>query len=481
MIKNHKNNLSSKTRNYGTGGHPAGRPLPITRAQAEAVRDFVVSPKAIAWPEKIAPRDDYDNFNNLAATRAQVFNDMQTMLDKADAAGGMLASDQRAYDDKEAILDALAEALDRGRPEPVHISEPPAGGEYAKERPLTAAQSFAGYVQSREVGPQLDSYYDSDDLDFGKYMRGALTGNWSGAERELELSNAMSGSTLPAGGILVPTLISSQIIDLARKKTRVLEAGARLVPMESRRVDVAKWTQDPTMGWRAEDAVIAESDAALGKITLEARALATVVRVSRELVEDTDISEELTAAFAAALAQTIDAAALYGAGGDAPTGIKSHANVVKTPLGASGAALTSWDPLVDSLGRLRDANEEPRFQILADRTARSLAKLKATGSGEYLAPPTYLDGVARLTTSGVPTNLTVGSNSDCSDIFTADWSQLYIGVRTELQITLLNERYMTTDGAETPSGGQYGFVAWWRGDIQVARPAAFDVITGVRP
>ena len=29
--------------------------------------------------------------------------------------------------------------------------------------------------------------------------------------------------------------------------------------------------------------------------------------------------------------------------------------------------------------------------------------------------------------------------------------------------------------------GSYGFVAWWRGDIQVARPKAFDVVTGVKP
>lgn len=51
------------------------------------------------------------------------------------------------------------------------------------------------------------------------------------------------------------------------------------------------------------------------------------------------------------------------------------------------------------------------------------------------------------------------------------------GIRTDLQITLLSERYMTNDAAGSPAGGQYGFVAWWRGDIQVAREKAFGVIT----
>ncbi len=54
-----------------------------------------------------------------------------------------------------------------------------------------------------------------------------------------------------------------------------------------------------------------------------------------------------------------------------------------------------------------------------------------------------------------------------------DWRQLLIGVRTELQIKVLDQRYA--------DNGQTGFIAWWRGDVAVARPKAFDVTTGVRP
>ncbi len=73
----------------------------------------------------------------------------------------------------------------------------------------------------------------------------------------------------------------------------------------------------------------------------------------------------------------------------------------------------------------------------------------------------------------MPTTLTVGTSTDTSDVFTADWAQLYVGVRIGLTVTLLQERFM-------PDAGQFGFVGWWRGDIQVARPKAFDVVTGVR-
>ena len=48
-----------------------------------------------------------------------------------------------------------------------------------------------------------------------------------------------------------------------------------------------------------------------------------------------------------------------------------------------------------------------------------------------------------------------------------------MGIRTQVQIEVLTERYADY--------GQVGFLAWWRGDVRVARPAAFDITTGVRP
>jgi HK97 family phage major capsid protein len=146
---------------------------------------------------------------------------------------------------------------------------------------------------------------------------------------------------------------------------------------------------------------------------------------------------------------------------------------VKTNVAANGGPPT-WDVLVDFVGRVRDGNESPTAQIMADRTARSLGKQKDS-QGNYLAPPPgYLDGVRRLTTSQVPVNLSTGTSNDTSDVFTGDFSQLYVGVRTALTITVLRERYMVEEGS-------FGLVGWYRGDIAVARPKAFDIVRGVRP
>jgi len=425
----------------------------------------------------------------FTAALNDTYAEMRAMTDHCEDEGrDLLASERRDYLDMEAALDLLGplnKELDK------IVNMPPGlmaaqgfslGDEekYSEGKPLTKGQTFAGYVRSRGIRAGLEDV--SDGIDADKYLRGVLFNQWKGADRELQIANSMSGASSTAGGALIPTVLQGQIIDLARSKTRVLEAGAQLVPMESRTVDVPTWTQDPTLSWRTENAIVSESDAAVSKITLAAKPLATVVRVSRELIEDTDIRSALANAFAAAFALKIDQAALYADGSSgAPTGIKSTSAVNKTSMGAAGASMTDWGNMIDAVGRLRDNNEEPNAQIMADRSARVLAKLRASsGAGDYLTPPAYLDGVQRLTTSGVPINLTVTSSTDCSDVFTADWSQLLIGVRTGLTISVLEERYMTNDAAGSPAGGQYGFMCWWRGDIALARVKAFDVITGVR-
>lgn len=427
---------------------------------------------------------------NLATAVENTWREMQAMTDHAQDEGrDFLASESRTYTDMEAALDLLAplnKELSRiDFPDGLQAAQDAAWGrgsdapEYAEGRPLAKGQTFASYIRNRGIRAAGEDVSDGVDLD--KYLRGVLFNQWRGADRELKIANAMSGASSTAGGVLIPTVLLGQIIDLARAQTHVLEAGAQVVPMESRTVDVPRWTTDPTFSWRTENAIVAESDGALDKVTLSAKDLGTVVRVSRDLVEDTNIAGALSGAFASAFALKIDNAALYGAGsGGAPTGVKVDSNVTKTALGSgNGATPTDWGFLVDSVGRVRDANEYPTAAIMADRTARVLAKLKDT-TNQPLRAPEYLDGLERRTTSGVPVNLTVGTSNDTSDCFVADWSKLIIGVRTELVIEVLRERYMTNDAAGSPAGGQYGFLAWWRGDIVLAQPKAFDVTTGIR-
>jgi HK97 family phage major capsid protein len=71
--------------------------------------------------------------------------------------------------------------------------------------------------------------------------------------------------------------------------------------------------------------------------------------------------------------------------------------------------------------------------------------------------------------------LTTGTSTstDTSYVFTADWSQLLVGIRTDFTLRFLGERYLADNL-------QYAFLAYLRADVQLAQPTAFVVDTGVR-
>lgn len=399
------------------------------------------------------------------------FDSMDRIM-KAAGARSLTAAQQRDYDAADAelgdlrpLLDVLDDAVARSTVDRRGVvPNGKADGEYRDGVPLSDRQSFAGFARARDLIPEGD-----EDLSLQKALRGVVLGEWQGAHREFR---AMTEGTQSAGGYLLPTVLSSQIIDLARNQTRVMQAGARIFPMTNRTVDVAKWVSDPSMAWHTEAATISPSDAVIGTVRLTAQTLPGLTLLSRELLEDaTGVDDELRQAFAAVLAMKVDQVALYGTGTPPePHGVKGTSGVLTASMGANGAAFTNWDPVVDAVGTLRDNNEDPTAAIFSPRSARALAKLKDT-TNQPLAAPGYLDGVPRYETNQVPNNLTQGSSSLASDMFVADWRQLYVGVRTNLQITVLSERYADT--------GQIGLLAWWRGDIAVARPKAFHVTSGV--
>jgi HK97 family phage major capsid protein len=332
---------------------------------------------------------------------------------------------------------------------------------------LGREQRMTDYVRSV---PGLVDPGEPEHLSLAKILRGRLTGDWRDAADE---KRAMAEGTTTAGGFLIPTLLSSELIDLARNQTQVITAGARTMPLASSRVDIPTWAGDPTVGWRAENASITPSDGLVGKITMTAYTLAGLTLVSRELIEDTDspaIDAELRTVLGKRIALAWDSAALYGSGTGQPKGIKAWPSISTQSMGTNGAAPTNWDPLVTAVGALQDQNETPTAIIMAPRTQREFASLKDT-LGQYIKPPTTVAPLPLLATNQVPINLTQGTSSLASDIFVADFTKLVLGVRTDVTLTILDQRYADV--------GQVGVLVWFRGDIALVRAKAANVVSGV--
>lgn len=336
---------------------------------------------------------------------------------------------------------------------------------------LTADQSIAAWARKHDNDGRPDD--GAEHLNLTKMIRGMVTADWRGAAREFK---AYTEGTSSAGGVLVPTPLSGQIIDLARAKTRVIQAGARTVPMTSQTLKMARLTADPSPGWRSEAASITESAGTLDSITFTARSLACLSKISWELLEDAEnIGDVARDGFVNSIAHEIDRVALRGSGTPPePKGVKNTSGITTTILGggSNGDTPANFDFLVDAIQVLRNANFEPSAVIDSPRTETTLAKLKDT-TNQPLQAPDAVKALPRLPTNQIGNAYTVGESTNCSEVYVGQWDHLLIGMRTELRIIPLTERYADT--------GELGLVAWIRADIQLARPTAFNVITGVRP
>ena len=334
-------------------------------------------------------------------------------------------------------------------------------GDYGHIEQAPEAFALRNGQPMRNWATALD--HNHETVSAGAYLRALTAGPKNDAERR-----ALGGGTDAAGGYTVPTLTSAELIDLARAEMVLSQAGARVVPLSSDQNVIAKVLTDPVPAWRAENAAVNESDPTFGSVTLAPKSIAVMVKASVELMQDSlNLEAELPRILARALAAEIDRAGLIGSGsGNEPLGITHFTSLTANTY--AGGALTSYAPIMTARGALHGANESMGAVIMATRDENTLASLTAT-DGQPLNMPQVLSGLPMLHTTAVPTD--GGDGSDESKIIAGDFSQLLMGIRSEVRIEILRERFMDSL--------QFGLIAHARVDFAVAREGAFTVLDGV--
>lgn len=342
--------------------------------------------------------------------------------------------------------------------------------------PLVRANEGDLLTKSQRMASKVAGEPGDEAFRLGSFIASAVTGRRSHLN-DAE-SKALDTGTPSTGGYALAPFLAAQVIDRARAASRVIEAGAQTLNMADGTVYIPRLAGGVSGAWRAENSAVSLEDPTFERVTLAAKTCAVLVKMSRELFEDISaeafqaIEHEITSA----LALRLDYAAIRGAGtSNEPQGVRNAAGVTVTPLATNGATPTNYGEIVDHIANVWGANFEPTAALMSSRSAKTYAKLADT-TGQPLRAPKVVEDLPFKVTNQIPNDLTTGTATGVtSEIYVADWRELILGVRPQLGIRtlVLNEAFA--------SNLQIGVLAYLRADVALAHPAAFSVITGVKP
>jgi HK97 family phage major capsid protein len=285
-----------------------------------------------------------------------------------------------------------------------------------------------------------------------------------------EILNSLVEGTDSEGGYLVPDEFEKTLVqkltaaNVLRPLCHVIQTsfGDRKIP-----VVASKGTAD----WVDEEGTYPLSDDTFSQVVLGAYKLATMIKVSEELLSDSvfDIEGYVSDQFGKRIGDKEEDAFLTGNGVSKPIGILHTTGGAEVGVTTAGASAITGDELIDLVYSLRAPYRKSAVFVLNDTTVKLLRKLK-DGDGQYLwrpgitenAPDTILGH--RIVTSEFMPSVAAGNKS----IAFGDFSYYWIADRQGRTFKRLNELYATT--------GQIGFLASQRLDGKLILPEAIKVL-----
>jgi HK97 family phage major capsid protein len=409
--------------------------------------------------------------NAVRQRKAELKGKAEKLINAAIAAGRDLSSaEQKLYDAHVEEVKTLDAQLDQHAKGAFLVH-----AEHAKQ---TGPEAFGRTSDNQLVpifgkGQSLAAYakqtHSDQDVSFGELIRAMVLGGGSPAVRA-----ALSIGTDSAGGVSVPHVLSTELIDALRARSVMFQAGARTIPLQGGKdTTIVRIDSDPVATWRPENSPVATSDMTFSGVTFTPKTLAVIVTASRELVEDSvNLGPALQLSFAKAFASELDRVALIGSGtGSEPKGVSQTAGVGSFSMGTNGAAPASYSPFVEALGILQTANaNDPTAVIIAPRTNKELNLLVDT-LGQPMRKPDAIANLPFLVTSKLPITETQGTSNNASRAVMGYFPDVLVGVRTELRIEVIRDLY--------EGNLQFGFLGYLRADVAVAHPANFCNVVGI--
>lgn len=285
-----------------------------------------------------------------------------------------------------------------------------------------------------------------------------------------EVYDALQIGTDSEGGYLVPDEFDRHLIDalneenIFRKLAHVIQtaSGDRKIPVVA---------SHGTASWIDEEAAYSESDDAFGQVSIGAFKLATMIKISEELLNDSvfDMPSYIAKEFARRIGAAEEEAFFTGNGTGKPLGILAATGGAQTGVITASATAISLDEIIDLFYSLRSPYRKKAVFVVNDATIKSLRKIK-NGQGEYLwqasltaGTPDTLLGRPVYTSSFMPT-IEAGAKT----VAFGDFGYYWVADREGRSFKRLNELYAAT--------GQVGFLASERVDGKLILPEAVKVL-----
>ena len=394
-----------------------------------------------------------NQIQELREKRAKAWDAAKAFLDTKRGSDGLLAAEDVAtYEKMESDVVNLGKEIDRLERQTAldaELNKPTAD-------PLTSKP--AQVTSDLKTGRASDAYKKA----FWNAIRSK--------NPRPEILNSLLEGTDSEGGYLVPDEFEHTLVqkltaaNVLRPLCHVIQTsfGDRKIP-----VVASKGTAD----WVDEEGTYPLSDDTFSQVVLGAYKLATMIKVSEELLSDSvfDIEGYVSDQFGKRIGDKEEDAFLTGNGVSKPIGILHTTGGAEIGVTTAGVSAITGDELIDLVYSLRAPYRKSAVFVLNDTTVKLLRKLK-DGDGQYLwrpgitenAPDTILGH--RIVTSEFMPGVSAGNKS----IAFGDFSYYWIADRQGRTFKRLNELYATT--------GQIGFLASQRLDGKLILPEAIKVL-----
>jgi HK97 family phage major capsid protein len=236
----------------------------------------------------------------------------------------------------------------------------------------------------------------------------------------------LSGDVNHLGAFLIPERHGGELVDMMRPKARLLEAGTRIVLMDSDNLTIPKVASDVVPQVKAQNAKFALSNPTFSAVKMSTMTAGCIVTMSRELVQDSRelLAEGISMLLVNAMAVAVDQWGLNGSGSEEPLGLLNRDGIGST--GSIGAV--DWLDLAAAATALRNLNHEPTACILHPSRYDQLFNTEvgdgATTPRGWLGAPPTLANVRFLQSTNCPaTKLVLG-----------DFSKYFMGMRTAAEV-----------------------------------------------